>query len=193
MTDKTYDQCTCTYHEGRNTYQGFTRKDLMKRFDYKPHSGEFLNRKTGQVITTTKGGRLVIGIRVGNSVLTLSPAKLAYMIMDDRVVAKGEMVKFLDGDSSNLKYDNLSIITKVKNIDKPNAIDYWTTPTEKDGVVLLHPSMVFVVRRGPTQAVYRTFDYDLAVRVREEWEKYPSIHRWDYTMPDHYLPKGALR
>lgn len=185
-------------------YQGFTQRDLTKRFDYNPESGEFTNRKTGQLITTTKGGRLVIGVRTGHIILTLSPAKLAYMIMENRVVGKGEMVRFKDGDPNNLIFSNLSIIKKRDNTSSKETVHYYTTDTPTDGVVELHSvhvkddtrvegNVVFVVRRGTTQAVYRTGDYDLAVKVRKEWEADKNIHRWDMTMTDQYMPQEGIR
>lgn len=175
------------------TYQGFTQKDLIKKFIYNPSSGEFTNRKTGQVITTTKGGRLVIGLRQGNKVLTLSPARLAFMIMENRSLSKDEMIKFLDGDPNNTRFNNLSIVLKKCNVKTKDKVDWYTTKTDCDGIILLHPSKVFVVRRGNKQAVYRTKDYDHALEVYNEWLMDKSIHRWDNTIPDVYMPQNGLR
>jgi hypothetical protein len=41
------------------------------------------------------------------------------------------------------------------------------------------PKGFFVVRRGSKQAVYRTYSYDEAVVVANEWLKDKTIHRWD--------------
>lgn len=177
----------------KNTYQGMTREDLMKRFTYDPMRGIFYSRKSGDMITATKRGRPVISVRSGDNVITLSPAKVAYMIIEDRSLLKGEMIKFIDGDYDNLRFNNLSIIKTNENSPGKPSIDFWSTPTETDGVRLLHPTKVFVVMRGSKQAVYRTKDYEQAVKIRKEWETNRNIHRWDVTLPDVYLPTNGLR
>jgi hypothetical protein len=175
-----------------NTYQGFTRAALAKRIIYDPVKGIFLNTKTKEQLDVIKGNRHGIVLRVGFSVVTLAPSKVAFFLQEGTLVKKGQIVRFKDKNSSNYSFDNLYIHDKDFGC-KEGFIHPYTTPTQYDRINLLHPNMVYVVIRGPEQAVYRTPDYDKAVSILTEWMKDNTIHRWDMTMPDEYLPQGAIR
>lgn len=172
-----------------DNYKGLTREALKRRFIYDPLEGTFYNKKSGKPIDSTMGGRLVLPIRVGDKTLSLSPARVAVAIVDNKFLCSDQRIKFLDGDNLNFVYSNLSIIS-TKDATKDivhTSVNYKAVDTEVDGVVLLKPMNYFVVRRGPTQAVYRTYSFEEAVAVRKEWEKDKTLHRWDSTIPKKFL------
>lgn len=178
--------------EGTVTYQGFTKEELSKRIIYDPVKGIFLNAKTNEVMNVVKGSKHSILLRVGFSVVTLSPAKVAFFLKDGLVVKSNQVVKFKDKNRANYAYDNLLILNKDYGC-KEGYVHPYTTPTQHKRINLLHPSMVYVVMRGPEQAVYRTPDYDKAVAILTEWMEDNSIHRWDETLPDYYMPQEGIR
>lgn len=166
------------------TYQGYTRKELINKFIYDPDQGIFYNRKTKRPMKSTKDGRLVIISRVQDKLITLSAARVALIVVDDRFLESSEVIQFLDSNPCNLKYDNLGVSDKISNLKKgrveaPNAI-----ATEEEGIFKVMPKGFFVVRRGPKQAVYRTYSMEEAVKIRDEWLNNPEIHRWDYSYPE---------
>lgn len=177
-------------------YLGYTQKDLVDRFIYNPLSGEFSNRKTKKLITSTKDGRVVISVRSGSKILSLSGARIALMIMDNRALTDDETIKFIDGNSLNTCYNNIAVISKIDQVTKEPSFEYKAHPTEVDGVFKLICSKdgrpinhlsYYVVRRGSKQSVYRTKFFDEAKAIKEEWDKDHSIHRWDKTYPKSLL------
>lgn len=169
-------------------YQGFTREELKERFVYNPKTGEFMNRRKMTVINATNKGRLVLPVRSGDKVINLSRAKVALLIMEDRELAKGENIKYIDGDNNNNAYSNISVVKSEEHANHDNAITYSAVATPCKGVYQVLPTGYYVARRGHIQAVYRTYDYEEAVAIRKEWEKDKTIHKWDRTMPKQYLP-----
>jgi hypothetical protein len=165
-------------------YQGFTYKELDDKFTYDPVEGKFYSKKTGKLLDSTKGGKMYLGIRIADEVIPLQPAKVAMILVAQYFPKDDERVVFKDNDNLNFAYDNLKIIKKrdstlfAKNVVRPKA---HNTPV--DGVVKIMPMGYFVARRGPNQAVYRSYDFEEVVRVRKEWEIDNTIHRWDSTMP----------
>lgn len=166
-------------------YLGYTQQDLIGKFIYEPKTGTLMNRKTKKIITSTKDGRVVVSVRRNGKIVNLSGSRLALMIMDGRALNEDETIKFIDGNSLNIAYHNLSVVSKVSIFNKPQTLVYKALPTETDGVFLMTNGVsiqdYFVVRRGSKQAVYRTKDYEEAMRIRKEWESDNSIHRWDNT------------
>lgn len=166
-------------------YLGYTQQDLINRFIYDPKTGTLMNKKTNKVITSTKDGRIVVSVRRNGKIVNLSGPRLALMIMDGRALNEDETIKFIDGNSLNIAYHNLSVVPRISKLTKPQPLFYKAHPTETDGVFLMTNGVpiqdFFVVRRGSNQAVYRTKDYEEAVMIRKEWESDHSIHRWDNT------------
>ena len=168
-------------------YQGFTRKELDSKFTYDPINGRFWSKKTGKLLDSTKGGRMYLGIRIADEIIGLQPARVALILEKNYFLKDDETIKFADKDNLNLTLDNILVVKKrqkaldAKAFEHPKAIQ-----TPVDGVVKLMPMGFFVVRRGPEQAVYRTYDFEEAVNVRKEWELDNTIHRWDKTMPLYY-------
>jgi hypothetical protein len=168
----------------QDKYQGFTYKELNDKFSYDKVEGKFYNKKTGKLLDSTKGGKMYLGIRIADETISLQPARVALILVDQYFPKNDERVVFKDNDSLNFAYTNLKVIKKRdaalfgKNAIRPKAYD---TPVV--GVVKIMPMGYFVARRGPEQAVYRSYDFEEVVNVRKEWELDNTIHRWDKTMP----------
>jgi hypothetical protein len=165
-------------------YQGFTYKELNDKFTYDPVEGKFYSKKTGNLLDSTKGGKMYLGIRVSDEVISLQPAKVALILVDQYFPKDDERVVFKDNDNLNFVYTNLKIIKKRDSaLFAKNSIKHTAYATAVDGVFKIEPTGYFVARRGSDQAVYRSYDFEEAVRVRKEWELDNTIHRWDKTMP----------
>ena len=163
----------------KDLYQGFTLEELKALLDYDPDSGRFVVKKTGLVVTDNK-------LKVRNpekKSVTLMLSRVAVWLVEEVPVEDDFVVKFKDSDPDNLAYDNLVVVAKCDS-NKP-LTDQSNMETATKGVFFLPKYNYFVVRRGPTQAVYRTFEYKEAIAIRKEWEKDKTIHRWDRTVPSH--------
>lgn len=165
-------------------YQGFTYKELNDKFSYDPVEGRFYSKKTGKLLDSTKGGKMYLGIRIADKIISLQPAKVAMILVDQYFPKDDERVVFKDNDNLNFAYTNLKIIKKRDSaLFAKNSIKHTAYATAVDGVFKIEPTGYFVVRRGSDQAVYRSYDFEEAVAIRKEWELDNTIHRWDKTMP----------
>jgi len=168
-------------------YKGFSYKELNNKFEYDHEQGRFYSKKSGRLLDSTKGGKMYLGVRVGDEVIALQPARVAYILHKNYFLKDDEVIKFEDGDHLNFEFSNLLVVKKAekalsaRHVVKPKSVE-----TDVEGVARIMPMGYYVARRGPTQAVYRTNSYEEAVEVRREWEKDKSIHRWDTTMPLHF-------
>lgn len=165
-------------------YKGFTYKELNDKFSYDPVEGKFYSKKTGKLLDSTKGGKMYLGIRIADETISLQPARVAMILVDKYFPKDDERVVFKDNDNLNFAYSNLKVIKRRdaalfgKNTVRPKAYDTCVV-----GVAKVMPMGYFVARRGPEQAVYRSYDFEEVVKVRKEWELDNTIHRWDATMP----------
>ena len=165
-------------------YQGFTYKELNDKFTYDPVEGKFYSKKTGKLLDSTKGGKMYLGIRVSDEVISLQPAKVALILVDQYFPKDDERVVFKDSDNLNFVYTNLKIIKKRDSaLFAKNSVKHTAYATVVDGVFKIEPTGYFVARRGSDQAVYRSYDFEEVVAIRKEWELDNTIHRWDKTMP----------
>ena len=165
-------------------YQGFTYKELNDKFSYDPVEGRFYSKKTGKLLDSTKGGKMYLGIRIADEIISLQPAKVALILVDQYFPKDDERVVFKDNDNLNFAYTNLKIIKKRDSaLFAKNSVKHTAYATTVDGVFKIEPTGYFVVRRGSDQAVYRSYDFEEAVAIRKEWELDNTIHRWDKTMP----------
>jgi hypothetical protein len=168
-------------------YQGFTYKELNDKFSYDKVEGKFYNKRTGKILDSTKGGKMYLGIRIADETISLQPARVALILVDQYFPKDDERVVFKDNDSLNFAYTNLKIIKKRDAaLFGKNAIRPKAHKTPVDGVVKIMPMGYFVARRGPEQSVYRSYDFEEVVSIRKEWELDNTIHRWDKTMPRCY-------
>jgi hypothetical protein len=165
-------------------YQGFTYKELNDKFTYDPVEGKFYSKKTGKLLDSTKGGKMYLGIRIADEIISLQPAKVAMILVDQYFPKDDERVVFKDNDNLNFVYTNLKIIKKRDSaLFAKNSVKHTAYATAVDGVFKIEPTGYFVARRGSDQAVYRSYDFEEVVAIRKEWELDNTIHRWDKTMP----------
>ena len=165
-------------------YQGFTYKELNDKFSYDPVEGRFYSKKTGKLLDSTKGGKMYLGIRIADEIISLQPAKVAMILVDQYFPKDDERVVFKDSDNLNFVYTNLKIIKKRDSaLFAKNSVKHTAYATAVDGVFKIEPTGYFVARRGSDQAVYRSYDFEEVVAIRKEWELDNTIHRWDKTMP----------
>lgn len=178
--------------EQQEDYKGFTHKELDSKFSYDPNSGKIYNKKSGKLMDSTRQGSLYIGIRRGTEVITLSSARVALILEKNLFLKQGETIRFKDGDNLNLKIDNILVIeVGQNNTGKTFVEEPYSVATATKGVYQIMPKGFFVARRGPTQAIYRTNSYEEAVKIRKEWEKDKTIHRWDATTDMSYIPVNS--
>jgi len=163
-------------------YQGFTYKELNDKFTYDPVEGKFYSKKTGKLLDSTKGGKMYLGIRIADEIISLQPAKVAMILVDQYFPKDDERVVFKDNDNLNFVYTNLKIIKKRDSaLFAKNSVKHTAYATAVDGVFKIEPTGYFVARRGSDQAVYRSYDFEEVVAIRKEWELDNTIHRWDKT------------
>ncbi len=159
-----------------NTYLNLTREEIEESFKYDREKGKVYSRLTDQEVGYMTVSGLVIKKRIGHKVLNLSAGKMCYFLEHDVVFDKYDKICYKDGDCTNLKPDNLCVVRHIAN-QQPDTLEPYV---EIDRRIFYDPNKTrYVVRRGPTQAVYRTFDLKEAISIRNEWESDNSIHKWD--------------
>lgn len=166
------------------SYLGFSRDDLVAMFDYDPIEGIFTRKSDGRKLLDFK---YACRDSQGNSV-TLYLHRVACVLVDNLFLSDDDCVRFKDGNRFNMAYDNLVVAKRAGDNEPVSEHKYVETATE--GVFYNPKSQLFVVRRGATQAIYRTFSYKEAIFVRKEWELDNKVHRYDFTMPDWFKNIG---
>ena len=162
-------------------YMGFTRDELSAYLDYNPVSGRFIRKRDNHRLTDYRYDcRNPQGKRI-----SLYLNRVAIFLVDGRVVKPDELVRFKDSNEYNLAYDNLVVVKKSE--DNKITDEYKFVETATKGVFFNQTTGVYVVRRGPQQAIYRTDSYKEAISIRKEWEQDKTIHRWDKTTPKWFI------
>jgi hypothetical protein len=106
------------------------------------------------------------------------------MLMTDDYLHPSDKVLCKDGDRYNLAYSNLVVVDHKGTYPKRNTDKNCYLETDEEHIFYGTLSRLFVVRRGPEQAVYRTYSKQKAVEVRDRWlESGMILHEWDETMP----------
>ena len=150
----------------KDNYKGYTVKELMTILDYDKETGIFKSMVSGkELVDRTFSYREPVSKRVINFQL----ARVAYMIGSDNYMEDSERITYKDGDFYNLKYDNLSLVSYKELYKKPNSIKNEYLETDEDHIWVGSINRMFVVRRGPTQSVYRTYNKQEAIGVRDRW------------------------
>lgn len=158
-------------------YLNMTKKDFNDYFIYDKDKGVLIGKKSGKKVGSPTEHGLITSIRVKKRVKTVYVGKLCYFLHHNIDMSVGGKIKYLDGDYTNLRPDNLKLVGKVNVNAEPGRFPMKETETK--GVFFNPNNNQFVVRRGDEQAVYRTLSYQEAVAIRLEWESDNSIHRWD--------------
>ena len=155
------------------THLGMTREQIDDLMIYDRSRGMILDRHTGKRVTLRDSSGLVFKKRIGDKVRTIRLGKLCYFLIHDTELTETDRVVYVDGDMTNLKPDNLEL---QRYSERESVV-------EVDRFIFFNPNnSLFVVRRGKKQAVYRTYDMNEAILIRNEWESDKTIHRWDRFM-----------
>jgi hypothetical protein len=161
-----------------------TKSDLEVNYIYDKDEGKVYTRRDRKEIVTTSDSGLVHKRRSGDSVITISLGKLCYFLIHETTLVAVDKILYRDGNFYNLRPDNLEVVRYISNTrDEPEPY------VQVEERIFYDPQTTFyVVRRGPTQAVYRTFDLKEAISIRNEWKNDKSIHKWDKSVKyDRFL------
>lgn len=167
------------------TYKGYTIEQIKSFVDYDPESGVFKSKKTGKELV----GRDFSYREDGSSVVTkFQLSRLAVMITSGLYLGDEDRVVHKDKDPYNYKRDNLVVVSvKEAFATRTNDPVNRYLETEYEHVFVGTMNKLFVVRRGPKQAIYRTYDKDEAVAVRDRWlESGKTLHELDAFCPKWY-------
>ena len=148
------------------TYKNYTINELMTILDYNKETGIFKSMVSSkELVDRTYSYRDVKTKRVVNFQL----ARVAYMIGSGNYMEDSERITYKDGDVYNMKYDNLVVVSYKEMYKKPNTVKNEYLETDEPHIWVGSINRMFVVRRSSTQSVYRTYDKQEAVAVRDRW------------------------
>lgn len=167
------------------TYKNYTLDELRTILDYNKETGVFKSRISGkELIDRTYSYRDVKTKKVVNFQL----ARVAYMLGSNEYLGEKDRVTYKDGDVYNLKYDNLVVVPYNEvYLRKHNSLKNTYLETEEDHIFVGTISGLFVVRRDRHQAIYRTYDKEEAIAVRDRWlESGKTLHENDDFCPEWY-------
>ena len=173
-------------------YLGKTKKELLSLFEYDELNGKLYRTKPYSPFCRQSEERSSERKNIGNltphgytysmrenkKLVQYSLGKLCYFLHHEVEILPGSKINYIDGDFSNLKPDNLSLVTKSP-VSASGRLKVQNT--EVDGVVYNPNNGFYIARRGKDQAIYRTLSYQEAVAIRKEWEEDNTIHHWDRT------------
>jgi hypothetical protein len=165
-------------------YLGMTKSDLEVNYIYDKDEGRVYTRRERKEVGTPTASGLVHKRRCGDKTVTISLGKLCYFLEHEVTLVAADKILYRDGNFYNLKPENLEAVRYISN--RPEGIEPYIEVEER---IFYDPNTTFyVVRRGPTQAVYRTFDLKEAISIRNEWKNDNSIHKWDKSVKyDRFL------
>ena len=167
------------------TYKNFTLDQIRTIVDYDKETGVIKSKVSGKELVDRTFSYRDMKTK---KVTTFQMARLAYMVGSGEYLDDKDKITFKDNDPYNLKFDNLDVVkwTDVCN-KKANYPKNTYLETEHEHVYVGILNRLFVVRRGPQQAVYRTYSKEEAVAVRDRWlESGKILHENDDFYPDWY-------
>jgi hypothetical protein len=163
------------------TYVGYTLAQIKNIFYYDPDTGEFTSKVSGKEIVDKA---ITYRHPKTGKVVCFNLSRVAVMLMTDTYLHPKDRVLCKDGDRYNLAYSNLVVVDHKGTYPKRNLEKNYYLETNEDYIFCGTMNRLFVVRRGPEQAVYRTYSKQKAVEVRDRWlESGKVLHEWDETMP----------
>jgi hypothetical protein len=174
------------------TYKGYTIEQIKELLHYDPETGEFISKRSGKNLVGRDFSHRVDGTK---EIVKFWLARVAVMFINDDYIDDKDRVVYKDKDIYNLKADNLVVVpyreVYVKENNDPVNRYY---ETEEDYIFVGSMSKLFVVRRGPEQAVYRTYDKQEAIDVRNRWlESDKTLHEWDNFIPKWYKEMAKMQ
>lgn len=163
------------------TYKGYTIDRLKSLLDYDSETGEFKSKLTNKVLV---GREYSHRDEETKQVTQFQLARVAILFMTDDYIQEGYRVKFKDGDIYNIKYSNLVVVPHKEFCSRQNDLVNRYLETEYEHIYVGTVNKLFVVRRGPDQAIYRTYNKEEAVGVMNKWlESNKTLHEWDKSTP----------
>ena len=167
------------------TYKNYTLDELKTIVDYNKENGVVKSRLSGkELIDRTYSYRDVKTKKVVNFQL----ARVAYMLGSGEYLDDKDRITYKDGDVYNLTYSNLVVVPYNEvYLRKHNTLKNTYLETEEDHIFVGTMNGLFVVRRGPRQAIYRTHSKAEAIAVRDRWlESGKTLHENDDFCPKWY-------
>lgn len=149
-------------------YKGYTIEQIQSLLDYDPETGIFTSKISGKELVgrdfsfrPSKGSKEIVKFWL---------ARVAYMLTIDDYVDDKDRVIYKDGDMYNLKASNLSLVKYCEVYqNKTNNPTNTYLETEYEHIYVGSLNKLFVVRREVDQSIYRTYDKQEAVVVRDRW------------------------
>lgn len=178
----------------KDNYKGYTIKELMTVLDYDKENGIFKSMISGKEIVGYGVAKAAMPHRTFSfrdvttkEVVNLQLARVAYMIGSGTYLEDKERVIYKDGDVYNLKYDNLVVVPYKEMYKKSNNNKNEYLETDEEHIWVGTMNGMFVVRRGSRQSIYRTYNKQDAIRVRDEWlESGKKLNEFDKFLPYWY-------
>lgn len=167
------------------TYKGYTIEEIKSLLDYDPDTGVFKSNKTGKELVGKDFSTRKEGTK---EIIKFWLSRVAVMFITDDYIDDKDRVTYKDGDIYNLKADNLVVVPyeKIYQNKANNPTNYYLE-TEHEHVFVGSLNKLYVVRRGVDQAIYRTYDKNEAVAVRDRWlSSGKTLHEWDKFTPKWY-------
>lgn len=160
------------------TYLGMTKHELNDIFIYDKDNGKVYSRLTNVPVGTMTTSGLVFKRRIKNKVISISLGKMCYFLNTEEELDRYDLIEYVDGNYDNLRPDNLKVVRKVMSREYSYLNRHKVVPVDR--FIVFNPNTnQYVVRRGVNQAIYRCFDLNEAISIRNEWELDNSVHKWD--------------
>lgn len=139
----------------------FSVPELLAMYEYDPCTGQIMGLSTGRYVGTMHKRSYVVPTRKSGAVHNLPAGKLAWLLHTGTIPKT--RVYFLDGDVSNLCWDNLTLDVVTKS-DRGAFIK-----TEHPNIFIRKSDQSYVVRRGPKEAVFRTLSLNEAISEQKRY------------------------
>lgn len=167
-----------------DSYLGWTVKDLQEVFCVV--DGALLHRKDMKPVGTSNAGHMRVWSKHPRSgeVKMLYSGRVAYIIQAERYLLDTESVAYNDKNCYNVELSNLFVVKRGSK--KYHPVESNVEQTGIDGIIYYKPNGLFMVRRGPSQSVFRSFSLAECVAVLKRWKNDSNLNEWDFTMPVAY-------
>lgn len=166
------------------TYKGYTLERMKTILDYDKEEGVFTSRISGKELQDRNFSHRD---EVTKKVTQFSLARIAVWMVTGSLPDDKDRVVYRDEDVYNLKYSNLCVVPFGKVYEKKNTFKNYYLETDEDHIFVGTLNRLFVVRRGKKQAIYRTYDKQEAIEVRDRWlASGKKLHEIDDFCPKWY-------